>query len=161
MNKNGLLKVIGEEIDLPYNQHLETILLDPETVKKDGGDLSIVFSPLHGTAHLPVTRIFKSTGFSDVHVVAEQAEPDPEFSTVKSPNPEEKAAFELAIEQGDKLGADLLVATDPDADRIGIAVKGKDNHYQVLSGNQTGALILDFLLSSEKKKGPFLKMESS
>ncbi|RKD73174.1 alpha-phosphoglucomutase [Sinobaca qinghaiensis] len=153
LEQDGLLKVIGEEIDLPYNQHLETILLDPETVKKEGGDLSIVFSPLHGTAHIPVTRIFESSGFSNVHVVAEQAEPDPEFSTVKSPNPEEKAAFELAIEQGDKLGADLLVATDPDADRIGIAVKAKDNHYQVLSGNQTGALILDFLLSQRKEKG--------
>lgn len=115
--------------------------------------MSIVFTPLHGTANKSVRRALQSLGYQNLHIVKEQELPDPDFSTVKSPNPEEPAAFEMAIELGNKVEADLLIATDPDADRLGIAVKNEVGQYVVLTGNQTGALFLDYLLSQKKEKG--------
>lgn len=115
--------------------------------------MSLVFTPLHGTANKSVRRALKDLGYHNVHIVKEQELPDPDFSTVKSPNPEEPAAFEMAIELGNKVEADLLIATDPDADRLGIAVKNEADQYVVLTGNQTGALFLDYLLSQQKEKG--------
>ncbi|SDI73471.1 phospho-sugar mutase [Alteribacillus bidgolensis] len=153
MKASRLLKVIGEEIDEAYNDELQTISVNPELIQEKGEQVSIVFTPLHGTANIPVSRVLETSGFSNVHIVKEQALPDPEFSTIKSPNPEEKAAFELAINEGIKHDADVLIATDPDADRVGVAVKGADTHYQLLTGNQTGALLLEYLLSERKKKG--------
>ncbi|MFC5713717.1 phospho-sugar mutase [Thalassorhabdus alkalitolerans] len=153
LKANGLLTVIGEEIDEAYNKELQTIVVNPDLTKKEGKDVTIVFTPLHGTANLPVVRALETSGFTDVHIVKEQELPDPEFSTVKSPNPEEEAAFELAIEEGEKTGADVLIATDPDADRVGVAVRNNDGKYQVLTGNQTGALMLEYLLSQKKANG--------
>ncbi|WP_240376410.1 phospho-sugar mutase [Bacillus piscicola] len=153
MKAKRKLIIIGEEIDKAYNDELQTVSLHPELIQEKGGQVSIVFTPLHGTANIPVTRILETSGFTNIHVVKEQALPDPDFSTVKSPNPEEKAAFELAIQAGEKQRADILIATDPDADRAGIAVKDMDNHYQLLTGNQTGALMLEYLLSQRKEKG--------
>ena len=119
--------------------------------------LKIVYTPLHGTGSKPVPTALKAVGFNQVTVVKEQEEPDANFSTVKSPNPEEHAAFVLAIEYGKKLNADVLLATDPDADRVGAVVKDSSGEYVVLTGNQTGALLLHYLLSVKSRQGTLPK----
>jgi phosphoglucomutase len=151
--ENGLLTYIGEEIDEAYIQQLKTIQLNPELVAKVANDLKIVFSPLHGTANKLVCAGLQAFGFENVTVVKEQERPDPNFSTVASPNPEEHAAFELAIQYGKEIDADILMATDPDADRLGVAVKNLEGQYVVLTGNQMGALMLEYLLSQKQAKG--------
>jgi phosphoglucomutase len=151
----GLIKIIGAEIDQAYIEKLKTISENPALANES--DIKIVFTPLHGTANKPVRQALASLGYKNVTVVKEQELPDPEFSTVKSPNPEEHAAFELAIRDGKKVGADLLIGTDPDADRLGIAVPNPEGEYVVLTGNQTGALLLDYLLSQKKEKGTLQK----
>ncbi|MDN4861166.1 phospho-sugar mutase [Priestia aryabhattai] len=148
-----LLTYIGEQIDSAYIEQLKTIQLNREMVEKLGKDLKIVFTPLHGTANKLVRAGLEAFGFSNVTVVKEQEIPDPDFSTVKSPNPEEHAAFELAIKYGKEIEADILMGTDPDADRLGIAVKDNNDNYIVLTGNQMGALMLHYLLSQKKEKG--------
>jgi len=148
---NGLIKIIGEEIDQAYTEKLKTISINPELSKEV--EVKVVFTPLHGTANKPVRRGLEALGYQNVTVVKEQELPDPNFSTVQSPNPEEHAAFELAIKVGKEIDADLLVATDPDADRLGIAVKNEKGDYIVLTGNQTGGLLLHYLLSQKKEKG--------
>ncbi|ARJ74337.1 MULTISPECIES: phospho-sugar mutase [Bacillus] len=151
LKEKGLIKIIGEEIDKPYTEELTSISVHPEL--SDEVDVSVVFTPLHGTANKPVRRGLEALGYKNVTVVKEQELPDPDFSTVKSPNPEEHAAFEYAIKLGEEQNADILVATDPDADRLGIAVKNSEGKYTVLTGNQTGALLLHYLLSEKKKQG--------
>ncbi|MEC3658225.1 phospho-sugar mutase [Bacillus velezensis] len=151
LKEKGLIKIIGEEIDKPYTEKLTSISVHPEL--SDEVDVSVVFTPLHGTANKPVRRGLEALGYKNVTVVKEQELPDPDFSTVKSPNPEEHAAFEYAIKLGEEQNADILVATDPDADRLGIAVKNSEGKYTVLTGNQTGALLLHYLLSEKKKLG--------
>lgn len=151
LKEKGLIKIIGEEIDKPYTEKLTSISVHPEL--SDEVDVSVVFTPLHGTANKPVRRGLEALGYKNVTVVKEQELPDPDFSTVKSPNPEEHAAFEYAIKLGEEQNADILVATDPDADRLGIAVKNSEGNYTVLTGNQTGALLLHYLLSEKKKQG--------
>ncbi|RFU66825.1 phospho-sugar mutase [Bacillus sp. V59.32b] len=151
LKKNGLIEIIGKEIDDEYNKQLLSISENPDLPKEV--DLEIVFTPLHGTANQSVRRALSDLGYEKVHVVKEQELPDPNFSTVASPNPEEHAAFELAIRLGNEVSADLLIATDPDADRLGIAVKNDAGEYVVLTGNQTGALILDYLLTQKQDKG--------
>jgi phosphoglucomutase len=150
---NRTLQVISEEIDKEYNEQLKTILVQENLIKEYGKEVKIVFTPLHGAANLPVRRVLETSGFDQVTVVPEQELPDPNFSTVKSPNPEEHAAFELAIEQGKNLDADVLLATDPDGDRVGVAVKNPSGEYVVLTGNQTGALMLDYILSKKQEQG--------
>jgi phosphoglucomutase len=151
LKEAGLIKMIGEEVDRAYTEKLKTISLNPSLSQEV--DLKIVFTPLHGTANKPVQRGLKALGYTNVIVVKEQEQPDPNFSTVKSPNPEEHAAFELAIREGKKIDADILIGTDPDADRLGVAVKDENGEYVVLTGNQTGALLLYYLLSQKKEKG--------
>ncbi|RUR97567.1 phospho-sugar mutase [Bacillus velezensis] len=151
LKEKGLIKIIGEEIDKPYTEELTSISVHPELSAEV--DVSVVFTPLHGTANKPVRRGLEALGYKNVTVVKEQELPDPDFSTVKSPNPEEHAAFEYAIKLGEEQNADILVATDPDADRLGIAVKNSEDKYTVLTGNQTGALLLHYLLSEKKKQG--------
>ncbi|ENQ3080195.1 phospho-sugar mutase [Bacillus cereus] len=153
LKQNGLLQIIGQEVDDAYLEQLKTVILNKELVKGIGQDLKIVFSPLHGTSNIPARRGLEAVGFKNVTVVKEQEQPDPDFSTVKSPNPEEHAAFELAIRYGEEIDADVLIATDPDADRLGVAVRNHDGEYQVLTGNQTGALMLEYLLSQKKEQG--------
>ncbi|HDR7765025.1 MULTISPECIES: phospho-sugar mutase [Bacillus cereus group] len=153
LKADGLLHIIGQEVDDAYAVELNNVIINKEMVEKAGKDLKIVFTPLHGTSNLSVRRGLKEVGFTDVTVVKEQELPDPNFSTVKSPNPEEHAAFEYAIRDGEKVGADVLIATDPDADRLGVAVRNHDGEFQVLTGNQTGALMLDYLLSQKKENG--------
>ncbi|MGG5253470.1 phospho-sugar mutase [Neobacillus sp. SM06] len=146
----GLIVTIGTEIDNAYIEKLKTISENPELALES--DIQIVFTPLHGTANKPVRNALTALGYKNVHVVKEQELPDPEFSTVKSPNPEEHAAFELAIRDGKEMGADILIGTDPDADRLGVATKNREGEYVVLTGNQTGALLLDYLLTQKKAK---------
>ncbi|NMD72006.1 phospho-sugar mutase [Bacillus sp. DNRA2] len=149
--EKGLIVLINEDVDRAYIEKLVTISEKPNIASES--DVKIVFTPLHGTANIPARNALKAMGFKNVTVVKEQELPDPNFSTVKSPNPEEHAAFELAIKEGEKIGADLLIATDPDADRLGIAVKNPEGDYVVLTGNQTGALLLDYILSQKQAKG--------
>lgn len=138
----GLVEFIGETVDEAYLAEVKSIQLSKE---KDS-DLKIVFSPLHGTARHLIPEGLKRAGYHHVTVVKEQMNPDPEFSTVVSPNPEDHDAFKYAIRYGEKYGADILMATDPDADRLGVAVRDHKGQYNVLTGNQTGALMLDYLL---------------
>ncbi len=153
LKADGLLHIIGQEVDDAYAAELNNVIINKEMVQNVGKDLKIVFTPLHGTSNISVRRGLEEVGFTDVTVVKEQELPDPNFSTVKSPNPEEHAAFEYAIRDGEKIGADVLIATDPDADRLGVAVRNHDGEFQVLTGNQTGALMLDYLLSQKKENG--------
>ncbi len=153
MLKEGQLTYIGKRIDDAYTVALEKIQQNKQLVQSVSKDLKIVFTPLHGTANIPVREGLKAFGFENVTVVSEQELPDPNFSTVESPNPEEHAAFELAIKYGQEVDADILLATDPDADRLGVAVKNQDGEYVVLTGNQMGALMLEYLLSQKKEQG--------
>ncbi|MDC7778950.1 phospho-sugar mutase [Priestia megaterium] len=151
--QSDLLTYIGEEVDAAYIEQLQTIQLNREIVEEVGKDLKIVFTPLHGTANKPVRDGLKAFGFTNVTVVKEQELPDANFSTVTSPNPEEHEAFELAIEYGKEIDADILMGTDPDADRLGVAVKNEKGEYVVLTGNQMGALMLHYLLKQKKQQG--------
>jgi phosphoglucomutase len=153
--EQGLIEMIGEKVDKAYQGKLLTISENPQIANEV--DVTVVFTPLHGTGNKPARDGLGALGYKNVHVVAEQELPDPEFSTVKSPNPEEHAAFELAIRDGNRLGADVLIATDPDADRLGIAVKNETGEYEVLTGNQTGALLMDYVLSQKSEKGTLPK----
>ncbi|MEK4443231.1 MULTISPECIES: phospho-sugar mutase [Niallia] len=148
--EKGLLTYIGAEVDAAYVEQLKTIQLNRLPEAKD---LKIVYTPLHGTGNKPVRAGLEAFGFENVTVVKEQELPDANFSTVKSPNPEEHAAFEIAIRYGKEIDADVLLATDPDADRLGVAVKDTSGEYTVLTGNQLGALMLEYLLSEKKAKG--------
>ncbi|MEH7453161.1 phospho-sugar mutase [Gottfriedia acidiceleris] len=147
--EKGLIHRLDEEMDKLYVEKLKTVVVNNDLVQKHGKDLKIVFTPLHGTALLPATMSLKAVGFENVTIVDEQAKADPNFTTVKSPNPEEHAAFEYAIRYGKEIDADVLIATDPDADRLGIATKNENGEYVVLTGNQTGALMLHYLLSQQ------------
>jgi len=150
--QNGMLTYILEEIDAVYQECLLTLREDTEAIEAHGKDMSIVFTPLHGSGLVPVAEGLHNFGFNNVHVVPEQAIQDSRFPTVVYPNPEEHDAFELAIQLGKEKGADLLLATDPDADRLGVAVKNQDGEYELLTGNQLGALLLHYLLMQKKRK---------
>ncbi|QNF28491.1 phospho-sugar mutase [Metabacillus elymi] len=150
---SGLLSYIGEDIYTAYLEKLMTIQLNSNMVDKFKRDLKIVFTPLHGSSNKPVIAGLKAFGFENITVVKEQEKPDPNFSTVTSPNPEEHAAFELAIQYGKQIDADILMATDPDGDRLGVAVKNEKGNYVILTGNQMGALMLYYMLSQKKERG--------
>lgn len=151
LKENGLIQMIGKEIDQAYTEKLTTVAENPNIAQES--DIQIVYTPLHGTGNKPLRSALHALQYRHVHIVSEQELPDPNFPTVKSPNPEEHAAFELAIKKGIEVGGDILIATDPDADRLGIAVKNDEGEYVVLTGNQTGALLLHYLLSQKKDKG--------
>lgn len=152
LQKKGLLHWLDETVVKKYLQAVFDMSFLSSDEKRKPKDLSIVFTPLHGTATELVKRGLKQLNFTNVHIVEEQAIPDANFSTVKSPNPEERAAFERAIIIGEERGATLLLATDPDADRLGIAVKNKVGEYELLTGNQIGSLLLDYILKHRPKK---------
>ncbi|MEQ6376553.1 phospho-sugar mutase [Bacillaceae bacterium S4-13-56] len=153
LKETGFLKMIGSEIDKAYLKELKTLELNTNVIQEMAEDLKIVFTPLHGTSNKPIRDGLEAYGFKNVTIVKEQELPDPNFSTVKSPNPEEHAAFEIAIEYGKKIDADLLIGADPDTDRLGVAVKNGNGDYEVLTGNQTGALMLEYILSQKKEQG--------
>lgn len=150
---SGLIQIIGEEIDQHYLKEIKTVTINEDLVKESGKNLKLVYTPLHGTGRMLGERALKQAGFEKFVLVPEQAIADPDFSTVKSPNPEERTAFEYAINLGKKEHADLLIATDPDADRLGAAVRMPDGEYQVLSGNQIGAIMIHYILSAHKQAG--------
>ncbi|MDW7658874.1 MAG: phospho-sugar mutase [Bacillota bacterium] len=147
----GLLEMIGPELDQTYNDMLLTLSINPEVVQRHQ-DMKIVYTPLHGTGNKPVRRILASLGFTNVIVVPEQEKPDPDFPTVDMPNPEERAALALAIDLADREDAALVIATDPDADRTGLCVRTRDGSYTVLSGNQIGLLLTDYILSTHRDR---------
>ena len=150
----GLLIWLGEEEDQAFVDMVASRSLSRELIQSGiGRDFKIVYTPLHGTGNLPVRRVLEQIGFEQLYIVAEQEQPDAEFSTVKSPNPEEREAFTLAMKLGESVGADILIGTDPDADRMGAVVKDKDGKYFVLSGNQSGAIMVHYLLSRLQETG--------
>ncbi|MFS0555805.1 phospho-sugar mutase [Brevibacillus sp. 179-C9.3 HS] len=149
--EKGLIHLLDEEIDAAYTESLLSLSLQSESVKKVADDFRIVFTPLHGTGNKPVRRVLKEMGFKQVYVVPEQEQPDPFFSTVSSPNPEERQAFDLALSLAKEVDADIVLGTDPDADRVGIITKDLNDEYVILNGNQTGALLLHYLLEQKSK----------
>ena len=150
---SGLIEVIGEAIDAEYLKEVKDVNINPALIEEFGKDMKIVYTPLHGTGEMLARRALAQAGFDSVQVVEAQATPDPDFSTVKSPNPESQAAFALAEELGRQVGADVLVATDPDADRVGVEVLQKDGSYLNLSGNQIGAIMAKYILEAHKNAG--------
>mgnify|MGYP001261945751 FL=1 len=147
----GLYQVIGADIDDPYIEELKKLILHQDCIDKVAGELKIVYSPLHGTGNLPVRRVLKELGFKNVYVVPEQELPDGDFPTVSYPNPEAAEAFELGLALGKKVDADLILATDPDADRLGVYVKdSKTGEYHSLTGNMSGCLIGDYVIGQRK-----------
>ena len=150
---SGLIEVIGEAVDTEYLKEVKDVNINPALIEEFGKDMKIVYTPLHGTGEMLARRALAQAGFDSVQVVEAQATPDPDFSTVKSPNPENQAAFALAEELGRQVGADVLVATDPDADRVGVEVLQKDGSYLNLSGNQIGAIMAKYILEAHKNAG--------
>lgn len=150
---SGLIRILGEETDVLYLEELKDININPDLIKEFGRDMKIVYTPLHGTGEMLSRRALAQAGFESVQIVESQATADPDFSTVASPNPESQAAFALAEELGREVGADVLLATDPDADRVGVEVRQADGSYWNLSGNQIGALLAKYILEAHKQAG--------
>ncbi len=150
--EKGLIEMVGDSLRAKYIESVLACRKNPDVCEDTAKEIKIVYTPFHGSGLIPVTEALEKAGYKNVCVVKEQAEPDGNFSTVKSPNPEDKEGFKLAIEYGDKIGADVILGTDPDADRIGVLVKDSDG-YRVLTGNQTGALLTEYILSSADEKG--------
>ncbi len=145
--KSGLLTMVGSEVDDAY------IAAVKEQSINGGGDISIVYSPLHGAGNKPVRRVLKEAGFSNVTVVKEQELPDGAFPTVENPNPEYEEAFDIGVKYADEVGADLIFATDPDSDRVGACARNKNNKFARITGNQMGALLTEYILSQKQKNG--------
>ena len=146
----GLYEVIGQAIDDAYISRLKEQVLHQDAIDAVGKDLKIVYSPLHGTGNIPARRVLKELGFENVYVVKEQELPDGEFPTVSYPNPEAEEAFELGLKLAKEVDADLVLATDPDADRLGVRVKDKDGVYHTLTGNMSGCLLADYEIGQKK-----------
>lgn len=150
----GLYVVIGDDIDDKYIAALKKQVINPDVIKEMGDDLVAVYTPLHGTGNIPAQRVLKEVGFNNIHVVPEQAMPDGNFPTVGYPNPEDPKAFALALALGKEKDADLVLATDPDADRLGVYAKdSKTGEYMAFTGNMSGMLIAEYILSQKKEKG--------
>lgn len=150
---DGMIVMIGDDVEEAYLDCVQAQCINPELVREKGDTLKFVYTPFHGTGNKPVRKILKRIGFDNVVVVKEQEMPDGRFPTVKSPNPENKEGFTLAIGYAKECGADLIIGTDPDADRVGIIVKNKDGEYTNFTGNQVGALLTEYILSSLKERG--------
>ena len=151
--KAGLLNMIGEEVDEAYYKATMSLRLAPEVTEQHGGETKIVYTPLHGSGNVPVREILKRIGLSNISVVKEQEAPDGSFPTVKAPNPEDPNAFTLAFDLANKAGADLILGTDPDSDRLGAAVRRQDGKFQVLTGNQIGSILIHYILSTRNERG--------
>ena len=148
----GTVKVIGKDLDEEYFAEIEKILLSPEIVAERGKDIKLVYTPVHGAGYMPVTTMFARLGIQ-ANVVAEQVAPDPDFSTVKVPNPENKETLSMGIELGKKIGADVVLGTDPDSDRLGVALRLDDGEYVPLTGNQIGVLLMDYIITRKAETG--------
>ena len=154
---DGRIELIGDDVEDAYLDCVQAQCINPELIREKGDTLKFVYTPFHGSGNKPVRKILKRVGFNDVVVVAEQEKPDGRFPTVKSPNPENKEGFTLAMGYADKCGADLIIGTDPDADRVGIIVRGKDGGYDSFTGNQVGAMLTEYILSSLSERGELPK----
>jgi phosphoglucomutase len=154
---DGSIKLIGKDVDEIYYQKTMTLLTQPELVKAKGSELKLVYTPLHGSGNVPVREILKRIGITNVTVVKEQEAPDGDFPTVKAPNPEDPNAFTLAFRYAQEVGATVIIGTDPDSDRLGLAVKKTDGNWAVLTGNQIGAILIHSLLSSYRDTGKLPK----
>ncbi len=150
---NNLVEIIGEAVDVEYLKEVKSVNINQKLIDTFGSDMKIVYTPLHGTGEMMTRRALAQAGFNSVAVVESQTIPDPNFSTIKSPNPESQEAFALAEELGRQVDADVLVATDPDADRLGVETRQADGSYTNLSGNQIGALIAKYILEAHKQAG--------
>lgn len=150
---SGLINIVGEEVDNAYLKEIKTVTINQELINEMGKELKLVYTPLHGTGKMLGEKALKQAGFEKFVLVPEQAVADPDFTTVKSPNPEEHSAFEYAIRLGEKEGADLLIATDPDADRLGAAVRMPNGDYRVLTGNQLGSIMIHYILEAHQQAG--------
>ena len=150
MRQNKLLQLLGEDIDQAYLQQLQSVTIDQNLLQKYS-DLKFVYTPLHGTGKMLAGRAFSQAGFTQMQLVKEQAILDPEFATVQFPNPEFAETFNLAIRDGNKTAADVLIATDPDADRLGAAVRQPSGEYQLMTGNQIASVLLEYILSAKKR----------
>ena len=152
--KKGLYNVIGKKMDDKYIETLKNLVLNLDTIKKVQKDVNIVYTPLHGAGNVPVQRILKEIGFENVYVVPEQEKPDGDFPTVDYPNPEDERAFKLALELAKKVNADVVLANDPDADRLGVYAKdSKTGEYHSFTGNMSGLLIAEYELSQKQERG--------
>lgn len=149
----GKIKVLGAAMDEKYLAAVQTVTINPELIARHGKDLKIVYTPLHGTGEMPVSRALQQAGFESFELVDEQAVPDPDFTTAPSPNPESQTAFALAEKLGAKVGADLLLGTDPDADRLGAEIRRADGSYLTLTGNQIGAVMAKYILEAHRQAG--------
>ncbi len=149
----GKLEYMGEEVDGAYYDQVEALVIRKDLVKEKAKDLSIIYTPIHGSGNIPVRTMLKRLGFTNVTIVAEQELPDGDFPTAPYPNPEDKAVFELAIELAKEVSPDLIFGTDPDCDRIGVLVKMDNEDYTVLTGNQVGVLLAEYILGARKEKG--------
>lgn len=155
--KSGIIEIMGDEVEEEYLNNVQAQCQNAELVKEKGKELKFVYTPFHGTGNKPVRKILNRIGFENVIVVKEQENPDGDFPTVESPNPENKEGFKIAIELAKENGADLIIGTDPDADRVGILVRDKSGEYIVLTGNQTGVLLTEYILSMKQKNGTLPK----
>lgn len=153
LRAKGLMTIIGEDIDLKYLEEVKTVSINHELIQRFGADMKLIYSPLHGTGKVVGGRALENAGFKDYTMVPEQAIADPEFITTPFPNPEFPQTFDLAIELGKKQDADLLIATDPDADRLGAAVRLPNGDYKLLTGNQIAALMLEYILTAHDAAG--------
>ena len=152
---SGIIERFGPEVDIAYIDMLKKLVIDEESIRRQS-DMSIVYTPLHGSGNKPVRRILKAVGFNNVHIVPQQELPDGSFPTVKTPNPEDPAALTMGIELAKKVGASLVFGTDPDSDRLGIAARREENGnvtYECFTGNQVGLMLLDYILDSKKNLG--------
>ncbi|MGG7077713.1 phospho-sugar mutase [Clostridium sardiniense] len=151
--EEGLLNYIGEEVDKVYIEKVKDLTIRKELVKEKAKDLKIIYTPIHGSGNMPVRRVLEELGYENLSVVKEQELPDGNFPTAPYPNPEDPKVFEIALERAKNENPDIIFGTDPDCDRIGVVVKDSDGEYKVLTGNQTGLLLTDYILSSLKETG--------
>lgn len=151
--KLGYLNIIGEEVDKSYIEKVKGLAIRKDLIKKHANELNIIYTPIHGSGNIPVRRVLKELGYTNVHVVKEQEKPDGNFPTADYPNPEEPKVFELALKMADEVKPDIIFGTDPDCDRIGAVVKDDNGEYKVISGNMMGALLTHYILSSYKDNG--------
>ena len=146
---SDLIITLDESVDIAFINAVKEQVINQELINKVGKDIKIIFTPIHGTGNLPIRNVLDEVGFKNVAVVKEQELPDSNFSTVKYPNPEEKAVFDIAIEMAKQNGADIIIGTDPDCDRVGVVVKDNNGEYVVLNGNQVGSLLVDYVISNK------------
>jgi len=146
---NKLFSYIGEDIDQEYLKRVTKLSINPN-ISKEVSDFKIVYTPIHGTGLMPITRALSMLGYEDVHIVSSQQDPDGDFPTVKSPNPEEREALSEGIKLAENINTDIVTGTDPDADRVGVAVRNNEGNYELLTGNQIGALLTHYLISNKK-----------